>query len=164
MEKQDIVDYVLRTPGNTNPAVLDGMLDDVGEKLPKVTNEDNGKVLAVAEGVWDKVELGGGIIIINAVAAKNESSYIVTADKTYEDVIAAYTEGKMIIVRGKVDFEGIGEDYQDYWPIRDYIMQEAPRPNSVAFVFSALAKESNAIVNCTFTVSTSQWLFQVEQW
>ena len=29
MEKQDIVDYVLRTPGNTNPAVLDGMLNSI---------------------------------------------------------------------------------------------------------------------------------------
>jgi len=29
MEKQDIIDYVLRTPGNTNPAVLDGMLNSI---------------------------------------------------------------------------------------------------------------------------------------
>ena len=99
----------------------------------------------------------GGIMIINAVAAKNGSSYIVTADKTYEDVMAAYNEGKMIIVRGKVDFEGIGEDYQDYWPTRDYIMREASRPNTQAFTFSALTQERSGTVDYRFTVNTSAW-------
>ena len=100
-----------------------------------------------------------GIMIINAIAAKNGSSYIVTADKTYEDVMAAYNEGKMIIVRGKVDFEGIGEDYQDYWPTRDYIMQAAPRPNEQVFTFSALSQETSGMVNYRFTVNTSAWQF-----
>ena len=55
MDKNDILDYVTETPGNTNRAVLGSMLDSVeGAGLPAVTSDDNGMVLTVVEGVWDK--------------------------------------------------------------------------------------------------------------
>lgn len=30
MTKQDIIDYIMETPGNTNPAILNQMIDEVG--------------------------------------------------------------------------------------------------------------------------------------
>lgn len=60
MAKEDIIKYVMNTPNNSNRAVLSTMLDDVDEKLPAVTVEDNGKVLTVVNGTWDKAEAGGG--------------------------------------------------------------------------------------------------------
>lgn len=120
------------------------------------------KLNKIESGI-ESASSGGGIMIINAVVAKNESSYIVTADKTYENVLAAYNEGKMVVVRGKVDFEGIGEEYQDYWITRDYIMQEAPRPNTTAFTFNIWKDETNTLVNYSFIISTSGWQFRAMQ-
>ena len=41
MEKQDIINYVLETPTNTNPAVLSGMLDSLGGGVETVTLFDD---------------------------------------------------------------------------------------------------------------------------
>lgn len=60
MGKEEVINYVMNTPNNSNRAVLSTMLDDVGEKLPAITVEDNGKVLTVVNGTWDKAEASGG--------------------------------------------------------------------------------------------------------
>ena len=61
MSKKDIIDYVMETPGNTNKKVLGRLIDEVeGVKLPEVTTDDNGDVLTVVEGAWDKAEPSGG--------------------------------------------------------------------------------------------------------
>ena len=41
MNKQDIINYVLETPTNTNPAVLSGMLDSLGGGVEMVTIFDD---------------------------------------------------------------------------------------------------------------------------
>ena len=41
MEKQDIINYVLETPTNTNPAVLSGMLDSLGGVIEMITLFDD---------------------------------------------------------------------------------------------------------------------------
>ena len=41
MDKQDIINYVLETPTNTNPAVLSGMLDSLGGGIEIVTLFDD---------------------------------------------------------------------------------------------------------------------------
>lgn len=51
MTKQEIIDYVMNTPANTNPNVLKTMLDSgsggSGETLPPITVENIGQVLGV---------------------------------------------------------------------------------------------------------------------
>lgn len=55
MDKDKIIDYVMTTPGNMNKMVLEGMLGDTdGVKLPEISEEDEGKVLTVIDGKWDK--------------------------------------------------------------------------------------------------------------
>ncbi len=59
MTKEDIINYVLKTPSNTNPAVLSGILDDFGGSDNKQEIElsaTENKVYTPAEGkVYNKV-------------------------------------------------------------------------------------------------------------
>lgn len=71
MSKEDVIDYVMTTPSNPNKAVLEGMLDsiaDAGVFIVKMTTED---------------------------AYPNQLT--LTPDKTREEAIAAYNEGKAVI-------------------------------------------------------------------
>lgn len=56
MTKEEIIKYAMKTPTNTNPNILRGMLNTLagegGSGLPDVTAEDNGKTLQVEEGSW----------------------------------------------------------------------------------------------------------------
>lgn len=71
MSKEDVINYVMTTPGNPNRAVLNGMLDSMGGGssdnmaiLPKLTvtlNIDNIEHID-AYGIANAVELNNGII------------------------------------------------------------------------------------------------------
>ena len=92
MDKNDILDYVTETPGNTNRAVLGSMLDSVGgTDLPAVTSDDNGKVLTVVDGTWDKAEntSGSDLFIVTFLSST-------TVDKSYSEIYSAYQAGKII--------------------------------------------------------------------
>ena len=54
MSKQEVIDYVMNSPHNTNRGVLSTLLNSISEgiNLPEVTSEDNNKVLTVVEGNW----------------------------------------------------------------------------------------------------------------
>lgn len=58
-ERDDVFDYVMDSPENTNPSVLRSLLNAIpegggGAALPEVTTSDNGYTLSVVNGVWDK--------------------------------------------------------------------------------------------------------------
>jgi len=62
MSKEQVMDYVMNSPANTNPNVLSGMLDGIsGTQLPSPTESDNGKVLGVDGGEYKLVEQSGGV-------------------------------------------------------------------------------------------------------
>lgn len=50
----EIINYVMDVPGDTNPNVLRSMLSDGVSPLPSVNINDNGKILTVIDGYWDK--------------------------------------------------------------------------------------------------------------
>lgn len=60
MSQENILDYLRQTPHNTNVNVVKGMIDNIGSSLPEVNADDNGKVLTVVNGVWDKSAASGG--------------------------------------------------------------------------------------------------------
>lgn len=97
MSKKDIIDYVMETPGNTNKKVLGRLIDEVeGVKLPEVTEDDNGSVLTVVEGAWDKAEPSsgsGGDFLILTMAWENSR---MTLSETWQTIFDAHSNGTTI--------------------------------------------------------------------
>lgn len=93
----------------TNAAILDlGTRQVSGDSFPTVTSSDNGKVLGVVNGAWDKMSAPGGgddIFVISATINEGDYDpvtdtypYVVTPDKTPEEVASAIRNGKCLIV------------------------------------------------------------------
>ena len=83
MAQQDVLDYIRKTPHNSNVNVVKGMLGDSSNSaLPEVTELDNGKVLTVVEGQWNKAEASSGGIDIPTITM---TIYDTVGDITEED-------------------------------------------------------------------------------
>lgn len=93
--ENEVLDYVMNTPGNTNPAILEQMLDaNSGTKLPEPTPEDNGKVLGVSEGQYALVSGGGG--------GGSVELFVVTYNPDTGEIDASYNEIKAAVNSGKI--------------------------------------------------------------
>lgn len=100
MSKKDIIDYVMETPGNTNKKVLGRLIDEVeGVKLPEVTEDDNGSVLTVVDGVWNKAEpsggSGAGVFMVEYGTRGNTTIRELKA--TWQEIYDAHASGKLVI-------------------------------------------------------------------
>ena len=102
MTQQDVLDYIRKTPHNSNVNVVKGMLDSLGgSSLPEVTNEDNGKVLTVVEGEWDKAAGGGAEPLVVNFSPSTEPGKAFVLDKTWQEIDDAFP-----LVYVEADFEG----------------------------------------------------------
>lgn len=91
--------------GNSTADILDCIAEHFeagGSSLPDVTSADNGKVLTVVEGEWNKGEAGGSDIFVVNIAL-NEETGTFTSDKTYSEMEAAYNSNKIIICKTKIN-------------------------------------------------------------
>lgn len=102
MDKETIVDYVMNTPHNANRQVLEGMLDGAGSGtgLPAVSEEDEGKVLTVVNGEWDKAESSAGPLIVRVDHTEGLDTYY---DKTWNEVKQALTENRDVVFGGNIN-------------------------------------------------------------
>ena len=88
---------------------------EVGETLPPVTPDDNGKVLGVSDGAWAVVSGGGGgggseplMVGLNYDSELNAN----VADKKCIEIWNAYTAGTPVFIHIIEDIEGaISENY-----------------------------------------------------
>ena len=118
MSKKDIIDYVMETPGNTNKKVLGRLIDEVeGAKLPEVTEDDNGSVLTVVEGAWDKAEPSGGSDVF--MVELEESGVVVTFKKTWKEIHDAFISGATILLH-RPDNQWFDEQYSTVSDISHY--------------------------------------------
>lgn len=75
-----------------------------GSDLPEVTEEDNGKVLTVISGEWDKAEPSGesGTVYLDVVPSQDMTTFTVTKDGESidcESIIDLVEEGKNVIAK-----------------------------------------------------------------
>ena len=97
--ENEILDYIMNSPENTNPAILGQMLDaNSGTKLPEPTPEDNGKVLGVSEGQYALVSGGGGGGSSGLVVHVQRVDDSAILDKTWQEIWDAYTAGTMVVI------------------------------------------------------------------
>ena len=91
----DIINYIMETPGNTNPNVLRGILNNSNSGLPSVSNVDDGKVLTVVDGAWAPAAAsGGGVLVVHV-----EDGVL---DKTFQEIVAA----DLAVLKADVDDYG----------------------------------------------------------
>ena len=97
MDTEKIVDYVMETPGNTNPNVLRSLLNnlDSGTNLPDNPTQDGTYALqnTVSSGTstlfWASGGSSGGVLIVEVSQTENETGVTYTANKTAGEIIAA---------------------------------------------------------------------------
>lgn len=98
MEKEDILNYVDQTPGNTNRAVLGSMLNqliEAGKELPPIETGDAGKLLAVNSGHTAAEWIAPPLVV---PLEWNDLETEVSFTKTAGEVIDALLAGRMVQV------------------------------------------------------------------
>lgn len=82
-------------------------IEESSGRLPDVTSEDNGDVLTVVEGEWAKADApsGGEPFVI----ALSESNGEFTADKTFNEVLAAVNADTPIYIKTSYSTVDFGE-------------------------------------------------------
>ena len=130
MDKNDIIDYVTETPGNTNRAILGSMLDSFASSG------------------------GGGGSASNFVVTFNgdRQSGSWTSDKTFADVKSAYDNGQNIVgkyTKGVITF---------YMPLMAYVNNETDEYSFFSFALvqpNSSAGEITGLINHQFMLSSA---------
>lgn len=80
-----------------------------GSDLPAVSAADNGDVLTVVNGAWDKAAPGGGGGVL---VVRGNPDNLTTLDKTYNEIFTALSAGTPVM------YHESGEDYtQMMWVV-----------------------------------------------
>lgn len=69
-----------------------------GGGLPDVTADDNGDVLTVVNGAWGKAAPSGGGGVLAISATYDSDTEMMTLDKTFGEISAAFVAGQMYFV------------------------------------------------------------------
>jgi hypothetical protein len=109
-------DYYVEIGGTAtdveNVTTIPDMIDAItamggGSSLPEVTIEDDGDVLTVINGVWDKSEIpipSSDVVVFNAIASNNNFASTATLldGNKCGDIDAAINAGKFVIIMATI--------------------------------------------------------------
>lgn len=82
-----------------DPTPSGGDDEPAGAGLPAVTGDDNGKVLGVVNGAWDKTEVSGGnddFPVTATLGTDGDNMTISDLSKSVGEIYAAYSAGKKV--------------------------------------------------------------------
>lgn len=85
-----------------------------GSELPAVTNADNGKVLGVVGGAWDKMEAAKEPLVVEFTATESGGSISVSTTTLVTEILAAKAAGRDVV--GTVDLGA----YKQEFPLTAY--------------------------------------------
>lgn len=80
-----------------------GGLEGGESELPTVTSDDNGNILTVVEGVWDKAEAPSGNNDFVVTYTYNEETEQLETETTFAEISSAFESGKNIIAKDDSD-------------------------------------------------------------
>lgn len=113
--KEEVFDYVMNSPENTNPAVLGSLLNGIeggGAGLPDVTTDDNGDALKVVNGEWQKTP----VILKGYVAQAGPSSVMpVREDPSPIFDCDALLVGDKLFYRTEIETDGSAVTFQSIY-------------------------------------------------
>lgn len=90
MERQDIINYVMHTPGNTNPAVLGSMIDEIVAASNSANAETRKVYVTVEENIYTIEEQAQNLI--NAIDSGNYPT-LYRDDPDFDDQIFGFAYG-----------------------------------------------------------------------
>jgi len=134
---EELSSYVNRTG---EPLIVEDSSGD--SSLPDVTTDDNGDVLTVVEGAWDKAEPSGGSqlpIEVYEVYTEDYEAYNLANEVTYTQIKnAATSEGKLCFLRVRFPdapiYDGTLYTYRGYFD---------GNPNFIRFEYQSVEISNN---------------------
>lgn len=117
----EIMDYVMQSPENTNPNVLRGLLENNGGSLPSIMEEDKDKYLHTNESTgaleWSQIQSDGAFSVTITIGENT-----ITVDKTPQEIAAAAANGEVIVATSYIPAQNsrhrvyLGEYFVDEGP------------------------------------------------
>lgn len=84
----------------------------VHDELPAVTEDDNGSVLTVVDGAWDKADgCSGGAFVVDVSYNQSGLTTTYTMDKTYAEILSAVNSGVRVVIQEDDMTGGVGSIY-----------------------------------------------------
>ena len=128
--------YLNMNLDNVSVAVETGP-SDAG--LPEVNSDDNGKVLTVVDGVWNKAEPSGGSNEPFIITVSYNNAYVAyTVDKSEQEILnAAKNTPENIVIKF------IDKDTQEITYIKKYTLEDYTTYMNIQTYFTTLANSVN---------------------
>lgn len=142
-------------PTNAYMKYMDDIEDSGGggSALPAVTAADNGKVLTVIEGAWDKAA-GGNMFIVHATYNwdDNTNAFVLTVEEAVEDIATAILAGRYT----EMHLAMYNADPATIFSVYPLLSAELNDESAIAFEFGAL---SGYLKNVNFVELTSTAIY-----
>lgn len=126
-----------------------------GSGLPAVTSDDNGDVLTVVDGAWDKAAPSGGSEIFEVVfEAVYDDGIVVTSNHTAAEILAAKNAGKYVTSKAL------------FWGAEPYVQEfgHTLEENSIAFYYNYVCVDNWGTPSSSDYLSTAQISWSDSGW
>ena len=124
-----------------------------GSSLPAVTSEDNGDVLTVVNGAWDKAAPSGGVMIIHLDMGTG------VADKTWQQVHDALAAGVPVYLLFASTGE-LGQEYTFVYPcyLATYNDPTVSSPYAAGFLAISTGPDGPCVTNMLYADTANDYL------
>lgn len=123
-----------------------------GSSLPAVTSADNGDVLTVVNGAWDKAAPSGGVMIIHLDLGTG------VTDKTWQQVHDALAAGVPVYMLFSVTEESTEHTFVYPCYLASYNNPDASSLYSAAFLAISTTQDGPCVTNLFYADTADEYL------